>query len=77
MVLLARHLPPNTGWRFAFGVGGSLGGIVLILRMSVPESPRWLMLRGREENAGQVVSDIESRASHGDPANLHNSRTRN
>ena len=70
MFLLVGHLPQNTGWRYAFGIGGSLGGIVLILRLFVPESPRWLMLRGHEEKAGQVVSDIELRASHGDPAKL-------
>jgi MFS family permease len=70
MFLLAGHLPQNTGWRYAFGVGGSLGLGVLILRLFVPESPRWLMLRGHEEKAGEVVKDIESRASHGNPGKL-------
>jgi MFS family permease len=70
MFLLAGHMPQNTGWRYAFGIGGSLGILVLILRLFVPESPRWLMLRGREEKAGKVVGDIEGRASHGDSAKL-------
>ena len=65
MFLLAGYLPQNTGWRYAFGVGGSLGALVLILRLFVPESPRWLMLRGKEDTAGSVVHDIESRASRG------------
>ncbi len=48
-----------SGWRWAFGVGAALGLGVLILRLSVPESPRWLMLRGKEEEASKIVNDIE------------------
>lgn len=70
MFLLSGHVPQNSGWRFAFGIGGSLGIIVLILRLFVPESPRWLMLRGYEDKAGKIVGDIENRASHGDPGSL-------
>ena len=47
MFLLHGHgLSAATSWRYAFGVGGSLGAAVLVLRLYVPESPRWLMLRG-------------------------------
>jgi MFS family permease len=70
MYLLAGHLPQNTGWRYAFGIGGSLGILVLILRLFVPESPRWLMLRGKEEDAGKVVTDIEKHVSKGHPDQL-------
>jgi MFS family permease len=74
MFLLSNHLPfgisQKIGWRLAFGIGGSLGLIVLVLRLFVPESPRWLMLRGYEERANEVVSDIERRASNGNPENL-------
>jgi MFS family permease len=52
-------LSPAFGWRFAFGIGAALGLGVLLLRRSVPESPRWLMLRGREREAAQVVAEIE------------------
>ncbi len=70
MFLLAGYLPQNTGWRYAFGIGGSLGLGVLVLRLFVPESPRWLMLRGHEKQAGRVVADIEQRATHGNPGQL-------
>ena len=58
------------GWRFAFGIGGVLGGAVLLLRLRVPESPRWLMLRGHEEEANRIVTEIENAASHGNPKSL-------
>ena len=70
MWLLSGHLSPATGWRYAFGIGGSLGLIVLTLRLFVPESPRWLMLRGKEEQASEIVSDIENHASKGVPSRL-------
>lgn len=60
MFLLGGHGPPHAwGWRLAFGIGGILGFGVLILRLAVPESPRWLMLRGRESEANTVVEGIE------------------
>jgi MFS family permease len=52
-------IPIAFGWRFAFGIGAVLGLIILFLRRSVPESPRWLMLRGREEEAEEIVGMIE------------------
>ena len=58
------------GWRYAFGIGGVLGGAVLLLRLGVPESPRWLMLRGHEEEANKIVTDIEAKASKGNPSSL-------
>jgi MFS family permease len=51
------------GWRFAFGIGAALGLSILLLRRSVPESPRWLMLRGREREARQIVTEIERAVS--------------
>jgi MFS family permease len=60
-VLLGGHgLPLDKSWRFAFGIGGALGLGVLLLRLKVPESPRWLMLRGKEKEADRVVSGIEN-----------------
>jgi MFS family permease len=33
-------LPPDLGWRLAFGIGAALGLVILYLRRFLPESPR-------------------------------------
>jgi MFS family permease len=53
-------LPPDMGWRAAFGIGAALGLIVLFLRRFIPESPRWLMTHGRAAEGSAVLAVIES-----------------
>ncbi|MDE2229089.1 MAG: MFS transporter [Alphaproteobacteria bacterium] len=66
LVLLDPNLLPLwLGWRLAFGIGGTLGFGVIVLRRFVPESPRWLMTHGRIEEAERVVCEIEKRIGDG------------
>jgi MFS family permease len=52
-------LPPDWGWRAAFGIGAVLGLVILLLRRWIPESPRWLMLHNRLVEAEIVMAGIE------------------
>jgi MFS family permease len=63
-------LPPDWGWRAAFGIGSALGLVILSLRRFVPESPRWLMLHARLGEANAVIGEIESRVVHAAEAPL-------
>lgn len=59
VLLNPRYLPLWLGWRFVFAIGAVLGLIVLLFRRWIPESPRWLLIHGRQEEAEAIVSAVE------------------
>lgn len=57
-------IDPELGWRLAFLVGAALGLVVFVMRLWIPESPRWLMVHGRPDEAHKIVASIEAATPH-------------
>jgi MFS family permease len=53
-----RNLPDDVSWRWMMGVGGVPPAMILLCLCFMPESPRWLLARGREEAAIDVLRGI-------------------
>ncbi len=51
---------PAIGWRLAFLIGATIGLVILVMRLWIPESPRWLVTHGLPQNADAVVRGIEA-----------------
>lgn len=47
------------GWRICFLIGAVLALPILLMRLWIPESPRWLIIRGLHAEAEQIVAGIE------------------
>ena len=60
VLLNPANINPEIGWRLGFFIGAVLSLGILVLRSFLPESPRWLAIHGREEEAEEVVTDIEA-----------------
>src|SRR4051812_44431821 len=50
---------PDLGWRLAYLTGACLGLVVFVMRLWIPESPRWLMIHGQPDRAHAIVAEIE------------------
>ncbi len=57
---------PNLGWQWMFAIGAIPAIILIPLRQWMPESPRWLVNKRRDEEANTILSKIEDEISeHG------------
>jgi putative MFS transporter len=74
MALLAyavSHPEPGPwSWRILLWIVGALALIVWLVRLRIPESPRWLAARGRHAEADAIVTRMEdlARREHGPAA---------
>ncbi|MEU4686772.1 MFS transporter [Streptomyces xinghaiensis] len=55
--------PKDLGWRLTFGLGVVFGLVILLVRRHVPESPRWLFIHGRGEEAEALVREAEEQVT--------------
>jgi len=53
---------PAIGWRLAFLIGATIGLVILLMRLWIPESPRWLITHGFPQAADAVVRGIEAQS---------------
>src|SRR5258708_23295819 len=53
-------IDPAIGWRLAFLIGATLGLVIVVMRLWIPESPRWLVTHGFPQAALAVVRGIEA-----------------
>jgi MFS transporter, putative metabolite:H+ symporter len=60
--LLVPQMPLGLdGWRWVVLIGSAGAIFIWFIRLSLPESPRWLARHGRVADAERVVSNIENR----------------
>ncbi|MGI5185190.1 MFS transporter [Dactylosporangium sp. CA-152071] len=57
--ILLNHISLNISWRLGFLIGPIIGLLVWNLRRHLPESPRWLIMHGREREAEESIAAIE------------------
>ena len=75
-LLVEHNLPASYSWRVAFVTGPIFGIVILFIRKNLPESPRWLLMHGREQEAEEQVKKIEDavNASGGTLGNVDDSK---
>ncbi|MBI9050658.1 MAG: MFS transporter [Anaerolineaceae bacterium] len=55
---LAWLIVPNFGWRWLLAISALPGVIIFFFRRHVPESPRYLMVKGRTAEAKEVLDQV-------------------
>ncbi len=58
-VLDTLGLSDTVSWRYMFVLGGLIALVVLYFRRRIPESPRWLVSRGRDVEAEAILRSLE------------------
>jgi MFS family permease len=65
ILLDPQFIDPAIGWRLAFLIGAAIGLVIVMMRLWIPESPRWLVTHGYAQAADRIVGDIEAQFARG------------
>ncbi|HWC82870.1 MAG TPA: MFS transporter [Pseudonocardiaceae bacterium] len=63
--LFLTTIPASVGWRLGFLLGPVLGLVIIYVRRNLPESPRWLIMHGKPEEAEAAIAGIEAEVRAG------------
>ena len=61
---LAWLIVPHLGWRWLLAISALPGILIFFIRRSIPESPRYLLVKGQDKRAAQVISLVASENGH-------------
>jgi len=59
-LIILNHLPDTVAWRIGFLIGPVLALAIIYVRRNLPESPRWLVMHGREAEAEAAMVEMEA-----------------
>lgn len=65
--LLGFWLVPRLGWPVMFVIGGLPALLAIFVQRILPESPRWLLSKGRLDEAERVIAQIETSVAKSGP----------
>jgi putative MFS transporter len=66
---------PSLGWKWMFLIGGIGGFIVFSMLFTLRESPRWLISKGRFDEADRVIKEIEASTDERMPVTISAPKT--
>jgi len=58
-IVILNHMSSTVAWRVGFLLGPVLAIAVIFVRRHLPESPRWLVMHGREQEAEEAMRQME------------------
>jgi MFS family permease len=59
-LVVINHIEPKLGWRLAYLAGPVLSLVIIYVRRTLPESPRWQIMHGQEKEAEASIAEIEA-----------------